>query len=281
MNNKGGVGKTTSTLSIAEILARAGYTVLTIDLDPQLNLSKVLDQGSYQETELDFTSLLCSDLDIDTLMTQYIRETEYENISVIPGTKKYKKIIHTIAAEIESDKNSVLHFKNNLSKLDDYYDYILIDNSPFDSELETCSICASNNILTPIQASNYSYDGLLDLIKSISTINNDYNLEVKFLGIFMTQVMTRSRLFKSLFESYREQFGDKFITVSISHSVLLDELSTEYVPLLSYDKKSKAAKEYIDLVNYIGLLDNEHYKTLMDYIGASKTKKGAQGNGKK
>ncbi len=274
INEKGGVGKTTSTINIAEILAKAGYEVLVVDLDPQMNLTKVLGNNISENIETDYTSLFCSEIDMDTLVTNFVKYTDYENICIIPATREHADIIYSIHNAMQSNQNVALYFRKNLGHLKEMFDYILIDNSPFKSTLTTCSICASDNILTPIQADNFSYDGLFNLIQSISELNQKYSLDVKFLGIFMTRVVTRSNLYKGLFESYQNEFGDKFIPISISNSIILGEINTNFTPLLSYDKKSNAAKEYIELVNYIGLLDNKHYKKLIQFVKCSKNKKG-------
>mgnify|MGYP002509022480 CR=1 FL=1 len=78
--------------------------------------------------------------------------------------------------------------KNNLEYVKDDYDYIFIDNSPFKSALSNCSLCASDGVLTPINADNFSYDGLMDLIETIQNLNDSYSLSINFMGIFMTRV---------------------------------------------------------------------------------------------
>lgn len=279
INEKGGVGKTTSANVISEILACAGYQTLIIDLDPQMNLTKIY--GDFDEFQINHERLFCEKLDTETLVESFVVSSDYENIHLIPATREYSDLIYTIQNKLKEDENSALIFRENLRKLEDYFDYIVIDNSPFRSTLTTCSICASDGVLTPIQMDNFSYDGVFNLIQNISDLNKRYELDTNFLGIFMTRVQARTNLFKGLYESYMSEFENKFIPISISQSNLLNEVNTTFTPLLIENRDSKPAKEYIELVNYLGLLDNEHYKILTKYINATKKKAGKKQTKKK
>jgi chromosome partitioning protein len=161
INEKGGVGKSSSAISIAQILAISGYSILLIDLDPQMNTSKMFgktDEGN----EEDYEQLFCSKLNDKSEVKNYISATNYENISILCASRVLNTLIYKIYDE-SKDSNVELCFKYNLELLKDDYDYIIIDNSPFKSYLTTCAICASNKIITPICVDNFSYDGLMSL----------------------------------------------------------------------------------------------------------------------
>ena len=125
-------------------------------------------------------------------------------------------------------------------------------------------------IITPICVDNFSYDGLMSLFDTIEDLNAKYALSIEFAGMFMTRVAGRTTLYKQMFESYENMFGDKFLPVSIRNCIAVNESNTLFEPLLTYDKRSTAAQDYIELVNYLGLMDNKHYRELAKYLKGEK-----------
>ena len=174
----------------------------------------------------------------------------------------------------EASKFSVLIHDRDypavIELLKDDYDYIIIDNSPFKSYLTTCAMCASNKIITPICVDNFSYDGLMSLFDTIEELNQKYALSIEFAGMFMTRVAGRTTLYKQMYESYENMFGDKFLPVSIRNCIAVNESNTLFEPLLTYDKRCSAAQDYIELVNYLGLMDNKHFRELAKYLKGEK-----------
>ena len=290
INEKGGVGKSSSAITIAQILSISGYSILLIDLDPQMNTSKMFGK-SEEGKDIDYEQLFCSKFDDKATVMNYISTTDYENISILCASRELNNLIYKIYDE-SKESNVELCFKHNLSLLKDDYDYIIIDNSPFKSYLTTCAMCASNKIITPICVDNFSYDGLMSLFDTIEDLNAKYALSIEFAGMFMTRVAGRTTLYKQMFESYENMFGDKFLPVSIRNCIavnVLDSLTamqflpvsirnciavnesnTLFEPLLTYDKRSTAAQDYIELVNYLGLMDNKHYRELAKYLKGEK-----------
>lgn len=200
---------------------------------------------------------------------EYISPTDYNNISILSASRELNTLIYKIYDK-SKEKNIELCLRNNLSLLKDEYDYIIIDNSPFKSYLTTCAICASDKIITPIGVDNFSYDGLMSLLDTIEELNTKYSLSIEFAGIFMTRVAGRTTLFKQMFESYENMFEDKFLPVSIRNSISVSESNTTFEPLLTYDKRCTAAQDYIELVNYLGLMDNKHFRELAKYLKGEK-----------
>ncbi len=131
-------------------------------------------------------------------------------------------------------------------------------------------MCASDKVITPICVDNFSYDGLMSLLDTISELNTRYSLSIEFAGIFMTRVAGRTTLFKQMFESYENMFGDKFLPVSIRNCIAVSESNTTFEPLLTYDKRCSAAQDYIELVNYLGFMDNKHFRELAKYLKGEK-----------
>lgn len=268
INEKGGVGKSTSAITITQILSISGYNVLLIDLDPQMNTTKMFSTVDNIK-DVDYERLFCSKLDGKDDVMGYISGTEYDNISILSASRELNTLIYKIYDQ-SKEKNIELYLRNNLRLLEDEFDYIIIDNSPFKSYLTTCAICASDKIITPIGVDNFSYDGLMSLLDTIEELNSKYSLAIEFAGIFMTRVAGRTTLFKQMFESYENMFGDKFLPVSIRNSISVSESNTTFEPLLTYDKRSGATQDYIELVNYLGLMDNKHFRELAKYLKGEK-----------
>ena len=268
INEKGGVGKSTSAITISQILAISGYNVLLIDLDPQMNTTKMFSNVDNIK-DVNYEQIFCSKMEDKESVLEYISTTDYNNISILSASRELNTLIYKIYDK-SKEKNIELCLRNNLSLLKDEYDYIIIDNSPFKSYLTTCAICASDKIITPIGVDNFSYDGLMSLLDTIEELNTKYSLSIEFAGIFMTRVAGRTTLFKQMFESYENMFEDKFLPVSIRNSISVSESNTTFEPLLTYDKRCTAAQDYIELVNYLGLMDNKHFRELAKYLKGEK-----------
>lgn len=264
INEKGGVAKSTSAITISQILAISGYKVLIIDLDPQMNTTKMFGQDD-NNPDIYYEHLFCDkQLRKDSVM-EFINKTEYPNIFLLSASRELNTLIYKIYDK-SKETNVELYLKYNLSFLKDEFDYIIIDNSPFKSYLTSCAMCASDKIITPICVDNFSYDGLMSLIDSIEELNSKYSLTIEFAGIFMTRVSSRTTLFKQMYESYQNMFGDRFLPVSIRNCNAVNESNTTFEPLLTYDKRCNASQDYIELVNYLGLMDNKHYRQLAKYL---------------
>ena len=198
INEKGGVGKSTSAITISQILAISGYNILLIDLDPQMNTTKMFSNVDNIK-DVNYEQIFCSKMEDKDSVLEYISPTDYNNISILSASRELNTLIYKIYDK-SKEKNIELCLRNNLSLLKDEYDYIIIDNSPFKSYLTTCAICASDKIITPIGVDNFSYDGLMSLLDTIEELNTKYSLSIEFAGIFMTRVAGRTTLFKQMFE---------------------------------------------------------------------------------
>ncbi|MFQ7575781.1 MAG: ParA family protein [Lachnospira sp.] len=268
INEKGGVGKSTSAITISQILAISGYKILIIDLDPQMNTTKMFGQPG-DELDINYEHLFCQKQIKKSSVMEFVNKTQYKNISILSASRELNTLIYKIY-DRSKEVNVELFLKHNLGLLKDEFDYIIIDNSPFRSYLTSCAICASDKVITPICVDNFSYDGLMSLFDTIEELNTKYSLSIEFAGIFMTRVAGRTTLFKQMFESYEEMFGDKFLPVSIRNCIAVSESNTMFEPLLTYDKRCIAAQDYIELVNYLGLMDNKHFRELAKYLKGEK-----------
>lgn len=268
INEKGGVGKSTSAITIAQILAISGYKVLIIDLDPQMNTTKMYGQAE-ANPDIDYERLFCCKQKNKEDVMNYITETDYKNISLLTASRELNSLIYRIYDKMK-EVNVELYLRYNLNLIKEEFDYIIIDNSPFKSYLTSCAMCASDKIITPICVDNFSYDGLMSLFDTIEELNDRYALSIEFAGIFMTRVAGRTTLFKQMYESYENMFGDRFLPVSIRNCIAVNESNTTFEPLLTYDKRCPASLDYIELVNYLGLMDNKHFRELAKYLKGEK-----------
>lgn len=268
INEKGGVGKSTSAITITQILAISGYKVLIIDLDPQMNTTKMYGQAE-ANPDIDYERLFCCKQKNKEDVMNYITETDYKNISLLTASRELNSLIYRIYDKMK-EVNVELYLRYNLTLIKEEFDYIIIDNSPFKSYLTSCAMCASDKIITPICVDNFSYDGLMSLFDTIEELNDRYALSIEFAGIFMTRVAGRTTLFKQMYESYENMFGDRFLPVSIRNCIAVNESNTTFEPLLTYDKRCPASLDYIELVNYLGLMDNKHFRELAKYLKGEK-----------
>lgn len=268
INEKGGVGKSTSAITIAQILAISEYKILLIDLDPQMNTTKMYGQAE-ANPDIDYERLFCTKLNNKSEVIDFITETDYNNISILTASRELNSLIYKIYDKMK-EINVELYLRNNLGLIKDEFDYIIIDNSPFKSYLTSCAMCASDKVITPICVDNFSYDGLMSLFDTIEELNDKYALSIEFAGIFMTRVAGRTTLFRQMYESYENMFGDRFLPISIRNCIAVNESNTTFEPLLTYDKKCPAALDYVELVNYLGLMDTAHYRKLARYLKGEK-----------
>ena len=172
INEKGGVGKSTSAITIAQILAISEYKVLLIDLDPQMNTTKMYGQAE-ANPDIDYERLFCEKQKNKNEVMSYITETEYKNISILTASRELNSLIYKIYDKMK-EINVELYLRYNLNLIKDEFDYIIIDNSPFKSYLTSCAMCASDKIITPICVDNFSYDGLMSLFDTIEELNDKY-----------------------------------------------------------------------------------------------------------
>ena len=274
INEKGGVGKTTGITTMSEILGIAGHKVLIIDLDPQMNATSIYKDED-DEFELDnnqYLELFCNPSLSASKVDAMIYKSKYENISLLPSSKYLKDLIYEIHNKNIESKGSITPiFYKNIKHLKDKFDYIMIDNSPFDTEISRSTICASDNILTPIRPDNFSFEGIISLMGTINEINNKYHVNVKFLGIYINQAKPNTVIYRQLSEQYGEQFDDVFIPILIREANAVYEANTVFEPLVTYAKKCNPVDDYIHLLSAIGLLDLKHYRKVSAFIRGGKT----------
>ena len=277
INNKGGVGKTSSTLILAELMAFLGLKVLCIDLDAQSNLSMILNRyiddspnvvnGIESPKEYNVAELFKYRYRTAEDVCQLIKVTDVPNLSVIPSSKRHEKTLTNIMANETGNNNTIL--KRALAAVKDRYDFILIDNAPASNIMTVNSIFASDYIITPVRAEGISYKGLRETMETIAYIKEEHDIEnANFLGTFITQVETNTNIFKELKETYATELGAKFLKTPIRKDIKVSEVETVFKPLLTYAPNTNAVFDYAALLLELGILPEDKADILKEAVGA-------------
>lgn len=240
-NQKGGVGKTTTTINLGAALAELGFRVLLVDLDPQGNASTGLGIES-DSREFTTYELLLEDIELGDV----IQPTANQNLSIIPAT------IDLSSADIElisNEKRSfLLHDALRQPAMDKYeLDFILIDCPPSLNLLTVNAMVASHTVLVPLQSEFFALEGLSQLMLSIREVRQTANPNLRIEGIVLTMFDSRNNLSALVEQDARENLGSLVFNTRVPRNVRVSEAPSFAVPVLEYDTNSKGAQAYRDL----------------------------------
>lgn len=233
VNQKGGVGKTTSVINIGAYMAQAGKKVLLVDFDSQGNMTSGLGFPKDKPTIYEF-------LAEQATAAQTIRHTSISGLDAIPASID----LAAVAVELADQEDRDFYLKNVLSPLRSQYDYILIDCPPSLGILTMNGLVASDAVLIPMQCEYFALEGLSLLINTIKRVQKSKNPDLDIGGIFFTMFDTRTRLAHAVVKQVRNYFQDKVFNTIIPRNVRLSEAPSHGQPISLYDPECVGAQTY-------------------------------------
>ena len=247
-NQKGGVGKTTTSVSLSAILAKKGKKILMIDMDPQGNGTSGL--GIDKNVKFSVYDVIIDDVEIENT----IKKTEIENLDVCPSN------INLAGAEVElvDMEEREQRLKSKLDKIKEKYDYIIIDCPPSLGLVTLNAFTASDSVLIPVHCEYYALEGLGQLINTINLVKKHLNKSLYIEGALLTMYDARTNLSNQVVKEVKRYFEDKVYKVVIPRNVKLSEAPSYGMPITLYDKRSKGAKCYEKLAKeFLKINDSE------------------------
>lgn len=248
VNQKGGVGKSTSAVNVSAYLGQSGFKTLLIDMDPQSNATSGL--GIYPEDIKKSTYDAIINFEVPS---KTVLKTGYENLDIMPSSEK----LSGAEVELVSNFKREYRLKDIIDQLSSEYDYILIDCSPALGLLTINALTASGEVLIPLQCEYYALEGIARLLKTVDLVKHNLNKDLGISGVALT-MYTRTRLSDQAVKEIRKYFPGKVFKTIIPRNVRLAEAPSFGKPILSYDPGCRGARAYESLTKE--LIDRHRYK---------------------
>lgn len=240
LNQKGGVGKTTTTVNLGAALARAGKTVLIIDLDPQANATSGLVVNREAERPTSYNILVDH-----TAAQQAIEHTRVDKLFIVPSTSSLAAAEQELV-EVPARESVLAKAIENLS-----FDFVLIDCPPSLGLLSINALVAAHEVLIPVQTEYYALEGLGLLMQTIQRVQAGLNQSLKLVGVLMTMVDSRNALSGQVIDEVKKYFGELVFKTTVPRNVRLAEAPSFGKTIFEHDKWSKGARAYKSLTKEV------------------------------
>ena len=238
VNQKGGVGKTTSAVNLAAAVGAAGYSVLLVDIDPQGNATSGFGVNKRQLSKSSYDCIING-----VPAEQVILKTAYKNVSIMPSS------MNLAGAELEliDEQHREARLRTVLAPCRTQYDFIFMDCPPSLGLITLNALCAADSFIVPIQCEFYALEGLSQLMSTVKQVKRLYNTMLEIEGVLLTMYDGRLNLTQQVVQEVKKFFPNKVFATAIPRTVRLSEAPSFGQPVLYYDKHSKGTTAYNEL----------------------------------
>ena len=245
INQKGGVGKTTTVINLATALAQKGKKILVVDLDPQGNATTGLGLSNSENSDETIYAVLNG----TKKFSEVIKKTKFKNLDLVSSNVD----LSGLEVETAGDSKRAFILKDQITAYfndsTDLYEYVLIDCPPSLSLLTVMALVTSNSLVVPLQTEFFALEGLTQLMKTIDRVKVNLNQNLKIKGILLTMYDKRNKLSSQVEQEARDYFKEKVYSTVIPRNVRLSEAPSHGIPVLLYDKSCPGSKSYFSFTD--------------------------------